>query len=71
VPEVHGAVGPATAKFAEAVLVERPHPEQGFRSCLGIIRLGKRYGTGRLEAAAARALALRSHSYRSVEPILS
>ena len=62
--------GPSTAKLAEAVLSERPHPEQGFRSCLGIIRLGKQYGTDRLEAAAARALALRSHSYRTVEPVL-
>ena len=47
-----------------------PHPEQGFRSCLGIIRLGEKYGTDRLEAACSRALAVRSYSYRSVESIL-
>ncbi len=48
----------------------RPHPEQGFRSCLGIMRLGRRYGEERLEAAAVRALAIRAHDYRSVESIL-
>lgn len=62
--------GPSMAKLAEAILASRPHPEQGFRSCLGIIRLGERYGTDRLEAAATRALAIRSYSYRSVESIL-
>ena len=48
----------------------RPHPEHGYRSCLGIIRLGKRYGSGRLEAACRRALTVRALSYRSVESIL-
>ena len=62
--------GPATARLAEAIMAARPHPEQGFRSCLGIIRLGERYGPERLEAACARALAARAHSYRSVESIL-
>jgi transposase len=62
--------GPATAKLAEAILAARPHPEQGFRSCLGIVRLGERYGDDRLEAACERALAARAHSYRSVESIL-
>jgi transposase len=63
-------VGPKTAELVEGVLTSRPHPEQGFRSCLGILRLGKRYGDGRLEAACARALAVRALSYRSVESIL-
>ncbi len=63
-------VGPSTAALAEAVMDRRPHPEQGFRTCLGIVRLSKRYGDERLEAAAARALALRSYTYRSVESIL-
>ena len=62
--------GPRTAKLAEAIMAARPHPEQGFRTCLGIIRLGERYGTDRLEAACTRALAVRSYSYRSVESIL-
>ena len=62
--------GPATAALAAEILRSRPHPEQGFRSCLGILRLGRRYGPERLEAAAARALAVHGYSYRSVESIL-
>lgn len=62
--------GPATAGLVAAIMAGRPHPEQGFRSCLGIMRLGRRYGDDRLEAAAARALAVRALSYRSVESIL-
>ena len=62
--------GPATARLTEAILAARRHPEQGFRSCLGIVRLGNRYGAERVEAACARALAVRAHSYRSVESIL-
>jgi transposase len=65
-----GKTGPAVAKLAEAVIASRPHPEQGYRSCLGIIRLADRYGPQRLDAACARALAVRSYSYRSVESIL-
>ena len=62
--------GPATAELVTLIMASRPHPEQGFRSCLGIMRLGRRYGEARLEAAATRALAVRAHSYRSVESIL-
>ena len=62
--------GPATAGLAEAIMAARPHPEQGYRSCLGIIRLADRYGPERVEAACARALAARALSYRSVESIL-
>jgi transposase len=62
--------GPATADLVAAIMASRPHPEQGFRSSLGIMRLGRRYGDERLEAACARALAIRGHSYRSVESIL-
>jgi len=42
-------VGPETAKLAEAILAARPHPEQGYRSCLGILRLSKKYGGERVE----------------------
>jgi transposase len=65
-----GGTGPATAALVAAIMASRPHPEQGFRSCLGIMRLGRRFGDERLEAAAARALAVRALSYRSVESIL-
>jgi transposase len=62
--------GPATAELAAAILASRPHPEQGYRSCLGIVRLAERYGVERVEAACRRALAVRALSYRSVESIL-
>jgi|ACXJ01.1.fsa_nt_gi hypothetical protein len=55
---------------SQAILTSRPHPEMGFRSCLGLIRLGDRYGRERLEAACGRALALQAPSYRSVDSIL-
>jgi transposase len=62
--------GPSTAAFIAALLVSRPHPEQGFRSALGVLRLAKRYGPERLELACARALAIQSLSYKSVSSIL-
>ncbi len=62
--------GPETAALVKGVMESRPHPEQGYRTCLGIIRLGKRYGERRLEAACRRALTVRALSYRSVESIL-
>jgi len=48
----------------------RPHPEHGYRACLGILRLGDRYGSERLEAACARALRIGGTTYRSVKSIL-
>jgi len=62
--------GPATAKLVETILSSRPHPQHGFRACLGIMRLGKHYSTPRLEAASRRALVIGSCSYKSVESIL-
>jgi hypothetical protein len=58
------------AALVAEIMASRPHPEQGFRSCLGIMRRGRRYGDERLEAAAARALAIRAPSCRSLESIL-
>jgi transposase len=63
-------IGPATAALATTILESRPHPEQGYRSCLGLMRLGKRDGAERLEAAAARALAAGARSYKPVDAIL-
>lgn len=62
--------GPSTAALAAGIMERRPHPEQGFRSCLGIVRLGGRYGAARLEAACTRALSAQAFSYKSVESIL-
>jgi transposase len=70
ITEWAGKTGPATAALVGQIIAGRPHPEQGYRAALGIIRLAGRYGSDRAEAACARALALRSHSYRSVESIL-
>jgi transposase len=63
-------VGPQTAALVDAILASRPHPEQGYRSCLGILRLARRDGPVRLEAACARALAVGARSYRHVDAIL-
>jgi transposase len=65
-----GSIGVATAALVEAILRERVHPEHGYRSCLGILRLAKRYGDARLEAACARALRVGARSYRHVDSIL-
>jgi len=62
--------GPHTAKLVEQILASRPHPEQGFRSCLGIMRLAKSYGAERVESACERALAIKAMSYKSVKSIL-
>jgi transposase len=64
------SVGPKTGALVQSILEHRPHPEQGYRSCLGILRLSKRYGKERLEAACERALEVRARSYRHVESIL-
>jgi transposase len=63
--------GPATGRVVAGILKSRPHPEQGYRACLGLMRLGRHYGAGRLEAACERAEHLRSYSYRTVKNILS
>jgi len=65
-----GRAGEATAELAERIIASRPHPEQGFRACMGLKRLGETYGSERLEAACQRALAIQSASYRSVKSIL-
>jgi transposase len=62
--------GPATAALVQHVLDSRPHPEHGYRACLGILRLSDRYGPERLEAACARALRIGGTTYRSVKSIL-
>ena len=54
----------------EAILKRKPHPEQGFRACLGILRLRKSYGPDRLEAACGRAVEIDGLSYSSVASIL-
>lgn len=69
---VHWAekTGPETVRVVETILRNRPHPQQGFRACLGLMRLGKEYGPERLEAACTRALASNAVGFKSIESIL-
>jgi transposase len=64
------SVGPAVGELIEVILNTRPHPEHGYRACLGLMRLARRYGPERLTAACVRALATGGTSYSSVEAIL-
>ena len=63
-------IGPHTQSLIVNVLNSRAHPQLGFRSCLGILRLAKSYGNDRLEAACRRAVDIGGTSYRSVQSIL-
>ena len=63
-------VGPATTALIEAIMKAKPHPEQGFRSCLGIISLVRTYGAERLEAASRRGNDIGATTYGSIKSIL-
>ena len=63
-------IGPATLEVVKRQLQYLPHPEHGYRRCLGLLNLARRYGSPRLEAACERALAIHSPNYRSVTSIL-
>jgi len=63
-------IGPHTCALVQHLLEHKPHPEQGYRSCLGLLNLVKRYGPARLEAACQRALTLHAPTRRSVASIL-
>jgi transposase len=69
---VHWAetIGPFTARLFERIMAEKPHPEMGYRGCLGIIRLAARYSAERMESAAERALLTGACRYQSVKSIL-
>ena len=63
-------IGPATTALFAAIMKTRPHPEQGFRSCLGILSLVKSYGPERIEAAARRGNDIGATTYGSIKSIL-
>jgi len=63
-------IGPRTEEVVETILSAGAYPVHGYRRCLGILRLGKKYGEARLESACERALALRALSYKTIESIL-
>lgn len=62
--------GAATAELVRTILERKPHPEMGYRACLGILSLEKIYGKQRLEAASQRAVQLQAFSYQSLKSIL-
>ena len=64
-------IGAATAGVVRWQMEHRAHPEQGYRACLGLMRLGREFGNDRLEAACARAQSIRAPHYRSVKSILA
>jgi len=63
-------IGEGTAHLVELIMNSRKHPQQGYRSCMGIMRLGKQYSPQRLEKACQRAVAIGGYSYKSVRSIL-
>ena len=63
--------GQFSARLFQQILDRYPHPEMGYRSCLGLLRLGEKYGPKRLESACERALATGATTYKSVKSILS
>jgi transposase len=63
-------IGPHTARLFERIMADKPHPEMGYRGCLGIIRLAGKYSAQHVEAAAERALATGACRYKSIESIL-
>ena len=64
------SIGPSTGAVVEHLLRSKPHPEQGYRTCLGLLSLSRQYGEQRLEAASALALRLSSPTRKSVKSIL-
>src|SRR5712671_3141279 len=63
-------IGPSTVALCQAIMRAKPHPEQGFRTCLGILRMEKTFGAQRLEAACCRGISIGAASYRSIGSIL-
>ena len=63
-------IGPHVSQLIDRLLSSKIHPEQGYRPCLGIVRLADKYGEDRLEAACKRALVFQAVSYKSVKSIL-
>ena len=63
-------IGPSTAAFFQAVIAARPHPEQGFRTCLGILSLARSYDNARVDAACRRGILIKARSVASIRSIL-
>ncbi len=63
-------IGPHTCAVVASAMRQHQHPQQGYRACLGIVRMAKQFGADRLEAACDRAIAVGTPSYRSLQSIL-
>lgn len=63
-------VGPAVGTLTQRILETKPHPEHGYRACLGLMSLARRHGDERVQAACVRALSINAISYTSVKSIL-
>ncbi len=63
-------IGPNVATFVEMLMQKRRHPEQAYRSCLGVLKLARGFGNARLNAACKRALEINAYSYTSLHSIL-
>jgi transposase len=63
-------IGPSTAALFEAIMTDRPHPEQGFRTCLGILALTRTYDNARVDAACRRGVSIKARSVASIRSIL-
>ena len=63
-------LGPSVAAFCQVVMDDRPHPEQGFRTCLGVLALAKSYEPVRLDAACQRGVTIKARSVASIRSIL-
>ncbi len=63
-------IGPSTAALFEAIMADRPHPEQGFRTCLGILALTRSYDKARVDAACRRGVSIKARSVASIRSIL-
>lgn len=63
-------IGPNVETFVDVLMRKRRHPEQAYRSCLGVLKLARSYGKERLDAACERALTINAHSYSSLNSIL-
>jgi transposase len=62
--------GPKTVALLEAIMASKAHPQQGFKACLGVLRLAKQYPAARIERAAARALHFRTLNSGSIASML-
>jgi transposase len=66
-----GSIGPETEGLVTAILANRPHPEQGFRTCIGVLRLFKDLDPARAERVASRAVAIGALTYKSIASIIA